>query len=84
MFTIRMFHLKILFLPVADPELNPEEIFWSKIERGIAKTNTTFRLSHVEGITINTDALMTAEGFSRYVEHVKTQEEKFKFLSKNV
>ena len=81
--TIGMFRIKILLLPVAHPELNPIEMSWSKMKRGTAKTNTTFRLSHLEDITRNAIASMTPEEFSKYVEHVKTKEEKFKSLSTN-
>ena len=83
MYTIGTFHIQILFLPVAHPELNPIEMFWSKMERRIAKTNTAFRLSHVEDVTRNAEASMTPEEFARYVEYVKTEEEKFKPLSTN-
>ena len=70
-YTIGMFHIKILFLPVAHPELNPTEMFWSKMKRDIAKTNITFRRSHVEDITRNSVASMTPEEFSRYVDTSK-------------
>ena len=53
------------------------------MNRSIAKTKYTFRLSFVEDITRSAVASMTAEGFSRYVEHDKTEEEKFKSLSTN-
>ena len=80
MYTIEMFHIRILFLPLAYLELNPIEMFWSNMKRGIVKTNTTFRLSYLEDITRNAVASMTAEEFSRYVERVKTVQEKLKSL----
>ena len=80
---IGMFHIKILIPPVAHPELNPIEIFWSKMKNDMAKTNTTFRLSHAEDITRSVVASMAPEEFSRYVEHVQIEEEKFKSLSTN-
>ena len=50
-FTKGSFRIKILFLLVAFPELNPIEMFWSKLKRHIATTNITFRLSSVEQLT---------------------------------
>ena len=44
------------------------------MKRCTAKTNITFRLSHVEYITRNPVASMTTEEFSRYVERIKTEE----------
>ena len=78
MYTIGMFHINILFLTLAHPELNAIEMFWSKMKRGIAKANTTFRQSLVEDITRSAVASITSEEFSRYVEHGKPEEEKFK------
>ena len=42
------FEVKILFLPVAHPEIYPIVIAWSKIKREIAYKNLAFRLSAVE------------------------------------
>ena len=42
-----LFRIKILLLPVAYPELNPIEMFWSNWKQHIATTNMTFRLSRV-------------------------------------
>ena len=50
-FTKGLFHIKIFLLPVAHPELNLIEIFWSKLKRHIATTNMTFCFSSVEQLT---------------------------------
>ena len=80
-FATEEFNIKILFLPVAHPELNPIEMFWSKMKRSIAGKNMTHRLSAVEEQTRQEVELMTAFEFNRYVEHVKVEEDKFKNLS---
>ena len=74
MYTIGMFYIKILFLPITNTEISIIEVFWSKRKRDIAKTDTTFRLPYVQDITRNAASSMKAEEFSRYVEHVKTEE----------
>ena len=79
MYRIWMFHIKILFVPVA----HSEELFWSKMKRGIAMKNISFRLSNEEDTTRNAISSMAAEEFSRYGEHAKTEEEKSRWLSRN-
>ena len=72
------FEIKILFLPVAHPELNPLEMFWSKMKRGIATKNMTFRLSAVEEMTRTAVQTFPPNEFAKYVEHVKLEEMKYK------
>ena len=43
--------MKILFLPVALPELNPIESVWGAVKRAIETNNCNFRLSEVEELT---------------------------------
>ena len=50
-FNERDFQIKILFLPVARPELNPIDMLWPKIKREVATKNLNFRLPTVEEIT---------------------------------
>ncbi len=80
-FVTEEFNIKILFLPVAHPELNPIEMVWSKMKRSIAGKNMTHRLSAVEEQTRRKVELMTAFESNRYVEYVKVEEDKFKNLS---
>ncbi len=80
-FTSGGFNIKVLFLPVAHRELNPIEMFWSKLKRNIAATNMSYRLSEVELRARQEVESMTAAEFSKYVNHVIREEEKFKELS---
>ena len=68
------FQIKILFLPLAQPELNLIEMVWSKIKRGVATKNSNFRLSAVQEMTKQVMLKFTASEFTKYVEHVKLQE----------
>lgn len=47
-FSTQHFNIKILFLSVAHPELNPIELTWSHIKRTVASKNLEFQLSEVE------------------------------------
>ena len=47
-FTEEMFNIKIMFLPVAHPDLNPIELVWVTIKRAVAKGNLSFCLSDCE------------------------------------
>jgi len=42
------FSIKILFLPVAHPELNPMEMVWGTVKRAVASLNSSFNLGEVE------------------------------------
>ena len=72
------FEIKILFLPVAHPELNPLEMFWSKMKRGIATKNMTFHLSAVEEMTKTAVQKFTPNELAKYAEHLKLEEMKYK------
>ena len=37
------FEIKVIFLPVAQPELNPTELVWISIKRYVAAKITSFR-----------------------------------------
>ena len=67
----------MLFLHVAHPELNPVEMFWPKMKRGIATKNMTFRLSAVEEMTRTAVQKFTPNEVSKYVEYVKLEEMKY-------
>ena len=43
--------IKILFLTVAHPELNPIEVLWSKVKRQVASTKKNVCLYTVEELT---------------------------------
>ena len=75
------FEIKILFLPVAHPELNPIEMLWSKRKCQVACRNMKFPLSTVEVLTREAISQFNANKFAKYVEHVPVEESKFKGLS---
>ena len=60
---MKSFQIKILFLPVAHPDLNPVEMVWGYIERTVAAQNVTSKLYAVEYITKEQIKKVTAERF---------------------
>ena len=68
-FNTKSFQIKILFLPVAHPELNPIEMVWGFIERTVAAQNMTFKLYAVEHITKEQIKKVTANKFHKYYTH---------------
>ena len=42
------YNLKVLFLPVGHPELNPVEMVWAGMKDYVKKKNTNFSLTEVE------------------------------------
>ena len=71
------FSIKILFLPVAHPELNPIEMVWGKVKRNVASRNMTFQLSAVEEETRHQISLVMKEDFSKYYQHAMKEEQKY-------
>ena len=71
------FSIKVLFLPVAHPELNPIEMVWGFIKRKVASKNMSFKLSHVEQLTREQVQVVTAAQFSKYYEHARKEEDKY-------
>ena len=55
------FKLKVLFLLVAHPELNPIEMVWGVIKRKVAERNVNFNLTEVESIRRSEVATITPE-----------------------
>ena len=82
-FTRGSFHIKMIFLPVAHPELNPIEMIWSNLKRHIATTNMKFRLSSLEQLTQEVVESLTALEFKRYIEYVFKEEDRYRTLSTN-
>lgn len=80
-FTNGSFELKIIFLPVAHPELNPIELVWSSIKRHVSKHNQLFRLSEVERLTKEKIQSITVEEVKQFTSHALKEEEKYKKLS---
>lgn len=80
-FSTASFQLKVLFLPVAHPELNPIEMVWSIIKRYVASRNLNFRLSDVERLTREKIGLITTQEIKKFTSHTLKEEEKFKEMS---
>jgi len=75
------FELKVLFLPVAHPELNPIEMVWGIIKRKVAQRNLTFKLTAVEDETRKQIGSIGALDFKNYVSHVLKEENKYRQMN---
>ena len=75
-FASEAFSIKIIFLPVALPELNTIEIVWGFVKRSVATKNMLFKLSHVEEITKLQLEKVTADLFNKFYKHIMKEEEK--------
>ena len=49
-FSRPMFHINILFLPVAHLEMNPIEMVWPAIKRDVAKSNFQFKSEQLKEV----------------------------------
>lgn len=72
-----------MFLPVAQPELNPIEMVWSRIKRIVAAKNLAFRLTDVENKTREQIDAVTPEQFLKYARHAQWEEGKYRNMSHN-
>ena len=77
-FETSTFKLKVLFLPVAHPELNPIEMVWGVIKRKVAERNVNFNLTEVESIARSELATITPELFTKFHRHSMEEEEKYR------
>ena len=75
------FCIKILFLPVAHPELNPIEMVRGMVKRKCASLNMTFTLNDVDDIARSEVAKVDASIFTKFYEHSLKEEEKYRDLS---
>lgn len=80
-FTSGEFHIKVLFLPVAHPELNPIELVWSSIKRHVSSNNVHFRLTEVERLTKEKIATFTSEEIKKFTLHAIKEEEEYRKMS---
>lgn len=83
-FSTDEFDIKILFLPVAHPELNPIEMVWSFVKRAVASRNLHFTLTHVENVTKTLMQGLTSSDIHGYVRHAQSEENKYRELSELV
>ena len=77
------FSIKVFFLPVANPELNPTGMVCAFIKRTVASKNMSFKLSHVEQLTREQVRNVTAAQFSKYYEHARKEEYKYRSMSRD-
>ena len=75
------FSIKIPFLPVAYPELNPIKMVCGKLKRNSASENMTFRLNDVDEIESSEIAKIDKAIFSKYYVLTLKMEEKYRQLS---
>ena len=76
-FETETFSIKILFLPVAHPELNPIEMVWSFVKRSVASLNLKFNLSAVEELTREQTVKVTPELFNKFCIYTSKEEDKY-------
>ena len=69
--------LKILFLPVSHPELNPIEMVWARMKDYIKKRNVNLSLTDVEKYANEFFDSFDANEWVKYIDHVKKVEEKY-------
>lgn len=67
----------VLRLPPYHCELNPIELIWAQMKRGVAARNATFKLTDVEALLIEEAAKVTTEHWAKAVKHVINIEKKF-------
>ena len=80
-FSTDTFHIKILFLPVAHPELSPIEMVWSDIKRHLCRSNFSFKLEHFEEIARESMREFGPISFNKYCTQVYKEEEKYIAMS---
>lgn len=76
--------MKILFLFVAYPELNPIEMARRDVKRSVAARNLEFNLTHVENETRSQIEHTTVEHVRRYAGHARKEEQKYRELCRVV
>ena len=76
-FSTPNFDIKILFLPVAHPDLNPIEMVWGTVKSAIQAKNLAFNINEVVKLTEHELKKIDAHEFSKYVRHVQRIEDKY-------
>lgn len=80
-FTADNFELKVFFLPVVHPELNPIEMIRGIIKRKVAERNLGFKLTQVEEETKLQISKMTPTIFQKFVLLAIKEQEKYRLLN---
>lgn len=79
-FSTDKFNIKVLFRPVAHPDLNPIEMAWAILKREVASGNFNFIIPEVVTLTEQAASKITRLEFKIYVDHVIKVENNFKKL----
>lgn len=61
--------IKVLFLPVAHPQLNPIEMMWSWLKEHVKKNNHDFKMSTVKGLVLARQQQLNAEWWGKACSH---------------
>jgi len=69
--------VKVLFLPVSHPELNPIELVWSQLKDYIKKKNVNYSLKEVEKHAKDFFDTFDEAEWAKCVDHVKRIEEEY-------
>lgn len=64
-------------LPPYHPDLNPIELVWSKVKRGVAEKNFTFKISDIERLTHDAMDDVSNEFWDSCCRHVQDLEQKY-------
>ena len=76
--------LKMMFLAVAHPELNPIEMVLECIKRAVAAKNLSFKLRYVEHDAKNEIAKINAQQFVKFTNHTLKEESKHRAFSTEI
>ncbi|KAJ8912682.1 hypothetical protein NQ315_011042 [Exocentrus adspersus] len=68
--------ITVLRLPPYHCELNPIELVWAQVKGGVARNNTSFKLSDVKILLENSLERVTADKWQRCIHHIHKEEEK--------
>jgi hypothetical protein len=64
-----VYGIKILFLPVAHPELNPIELMWAQMKQQVRKYNVTFKTEDVVALARSTRLRLNADSWKGAEAH---------------
>ena len=78
------FSIKILFLPVGHPELNPIEMVWCCVKCTVASRNMQFQFNAVDKLTREQINVVTDPQFKKCNKHGKQEEDKYRKMNQDI